>query len=158
VTQLPLRAEEVRLGSSRIIQRGSPASGRLVGGTLSLLSTVGEFRLPQEPVILCLEDVNEDHYRLDRLVWTLIDAGYGRFVRGIVLGTFHQCGLRDSRKFPWPTVLESLRQLCSGPIVQVKSFGHGLKRQVILPLGCRAKLSSSGRLQILEPQVTSERY
>ena len=157
VMSIPEKSDQLRLGSVSVIQRGRDVSGRLVGGTLSLLSTVGSCRLPSEPVILCLEDVNEDHYRLDRLIWSLIDAGYGRHVRGVVLGTFSDCGFRDRKKFPWKTVLESLKALSAGPIIQAKTFGHGLKRQVLLPLGCRARLSSAGRLVVLESQLKSER-
>jgi muramoyltetrapeptide carboxypeptidase len=154
---LPDRQADLNLGTARVLKRRGSASGRLVGGTLSLLRTAGPSQLPQEPMILCLEDVNEDHYALDRLIWNLIDAGWSPFVKGVILGTFEKCGLRDRKKFPWSAVLESLEQLCAGPIVQVKSFGHGLKRQAILPLGCRVSLNSSGRVRVLESQVSSRR-
>src|SRR5690606_27256842 len=51
--------------------KGTNAEGRLVGGTLSLLSLTGKNALPREPVILALEDVNENFYRIDRMIWNL---------------------------------------------------------------------------------------
>ncbi len=155
--KLPGQRADLDLGQAKVLQRGGPVVGRLVGGTLSLLRTTGSCQLPKEPLVLCIEDVNEDHYALDRLIWTLIDAGWSSSIKGVILGTFEKCGLRDRKKFPWSTVVASLQQLCSGPIVQVKSFGHGLKRQAILPFGCRVSLSSSGRVQVLESQVGSRR-
>lgn len=153
----PDEPADLNLGSTRVLKRGATVSGRLVGGTLSLLRTTGLSQLPQEPMILCLEDVNEDHYALDRLIWSLIDSGCAPFVKGVILGTFENCGLRDRKKFPWSAVLESLERLSAGPIIQVKSFGHGLKRQSILPLGCQVRLSSSGRVHVLESQVSARR-
>jgi muramoyltetrapeptide carboxypeptidase len=117
------------------------ARGKLVGGNLSLLTTLGPAALPREPVILALEDVNENHYRLDRMIGNLIDAGYARYVKGIVCGRFLNCGEKDRTSFPFSKIISSLRQLTRGPIWLGARFGHGVKHQRILSLGVKAALS-----------------
>lgn len=139
VLRLPDRKAEV-WSECRLIRKGQ-AEGRLVGGNLSMLQTSGEAALPREKLILALEDVNEYHYRIDRMIWALIHAGYSRFVKGIVLGSFHQCGKVEKNPFPWEWIRESLEQLCpDGPILEAAQFGHGLKVQRLLPLGMKLRL------------------
>ena len=123
------------------LHRKGKARAILQGGNLAMIQTAGPAALPKRDMILALEDVNEAHYRLDRRVWELIHAGYGPYVKGLVLGQFFQCGKSEARRFAWSTVLESLEKLCSrGPILVNARFGHGLKRQRILPLGVEVEV------------------
>jgi muramoyltetrapeptide carboxypeptidase len=127
----------------RLIRNGS-AKGILYGGNLSLIQTHGAAELPRRKMILALEDVNEAHYRIDRMLWSLIHSGYSDWVEGIILGQFFQCGKNEKTVFEWQWVLETLKKLCPhGPILSGAAFGHGLKRQRILPLG--AELQVEGR-------------
>jgi len=135
----------------KVLQSGS-AKGVLVGGNLSLLQTSGVAALPRQPMILALEDVNEDFYSLDRMIWTLIHAGYAPFVKGIILGTLKGCGANDKKIFPFTYVEESLRRLCKGPIWTRAKFGHGLRKQRLLALGCRVAMREKV-LHYLEGQV-----
>ncbi len=128
------------------------AHGRLVGGNLSVLQVTGPAQLPKEPLILILEDVNENYYRLDRMLWTLIDAGYARYIRGMIIGHLEKCGKDDRKTFKQERLYQTLRSLCRGPIWVGARFGHGLKRQRILPLGARIELHGH-RLKILESCV-----
>jgi len=123
----------------KILQKGS-ARGVLAGGNLSLLQTSGVAALPREPMILVLEDVNEDFYSLDRMIWTLIHAGYSQYVKGIILGTLKGCGAKDKNIFPFSYVEDSLKKLCRGPIWTQAKFGHGLRKQRLLALGCRVSI------------------
>jgi muramoyltetrapeptide carboxypeptidase len=129
------------------------ARGKLVGGNLSLLQTSGRAALPKEPIILAIEEVNEDFYRIDRMLWALIDAGYSEYIRGIVLGSFKNCGARDSKTFGWKKVQQTLRKLTKGPIWEGASFGHGLKTQRLLPLGCQVEMKNKS-LRFLEAAVS----
>ena len=41
--------------------------------------------------MLCLEDINEEAYRLDRLFWQIVSAGMLKRTRGIVVGELTGC-------------------------------------------------------------------
>ncbi len=131
--------------------------GTLVGGNLSLLQVAGPSKLPHEPLILALEDVNENFYRIDRMLRSLIDAGYSKWVQGIILGTFTFCGEKDRKTFTFEKVIESFRLLTNGPIWMNAQFGHGLQKagQRILPLG--AQVSIEGKAFRVHEGVISDR-
>lgn len=140
---------------SEVVNVGSKkkAMGRLVGGNLSLIQTSGAAQLPKIPTILAIEDVNEDFYRLDRMLRALIDAGYSSSIKGIILGSLLKCGMNDSKTFGYSRILESLKLLTNGPIWTKARFGHGVKHQRLLPLGCQVKLEGK-RFQILDSVVS----
>jgi muramoyltetrapeptide carboxypeptidase len=73
--------------------RPGTATGRLVGGNLSVLvTTLGTpWALDTEGAILFLEDVHEWPYRLDRLLTQLRQAGRLDRVAGVVFGTMATC-------------------------------------------------------------------
>ncbi len=68
------------------------AEGRLIGGNLSLVASLlgTRFAFPVAGSILFLEDVNEEPYRVDRLLAQLRLAGVLDAVRGFVIGSFSQ--------------------------------------------------------------------
>lgn len=126
------------------VLRAGQTSGALVGGNLSLFQLVGSGALPTKPVILAIEEVNEDYYRIDRMIWNLIDAGYGRFVKGIVLGSLKNCGKSDSKTFGLKRVHESLLRLTKGPVYFGANFGHGISKQRLLVVGANVRLNQNG--------------
>ena len=75
------------------ISRGK-ASGRLLGGNLTVLTTiVGSPYLPAwDGAILFCEDVGEDYYRIDRMLTQLKLAGILARISGFVFGTCSECG------------------------------------------------------------------
>jgi muramoyltetrapeptide carboxypeptidase len=81
---------------SRSIQ--GQAEGRLVGGNLSVLSSIlGTDCFPvQEGDILVLEDIDEMIYHMDRLLLQLTRTGVLKKLSGIILGGFTD--LRDNTK------------------------------------------------------------
>jgi muramoyltetrapeptide carboxypeptidase len=70
------------------------ADGVLVGGNVALLAagTGTSTYLPAAGSIAVLEDVDEEPYRLDRMVTHLLRSGWFEGVRGIALGRFTRCG------------------------------------------------------------------
>ncbi|HUR20945.1 MAG TPA: LD-carboxypeptidase, partial [Vicinamibacterales bacterium] len=70
------------------------ATGRLLGGNLSVLTAIlGSPYVPNfEGAILFLEDVDEDWYRVDRMMTSLKLAGILGKVRGVIFGTCSECG------------------------------------------------------------------
>ena len=75
------------------ISRGK-ARGRLLGGNLTVLTTVvGSPYLPAwDGAILFCEDVGEDYYRIDRMLTQLKLAGILARISGFVFGTCSECG------------------------------------------------------------------
>jgi muramoyltetrapeptide carboxypeptidase len=142
----PIRPFEL----SRIHRRGL-AEGRLLGGCLSVL--VSLLGTPYEPrfagAILFLEDVNEEPYRLDRMLTQLRLAGALRRVRGIVFANLTRCGSPTEMH---AVLAERTRDL-GVPVAYGLASGHGRAKRT-LPLGVRARLdANAGTLEILEPPI-----
>jgi muramoyltetrapeptide carboxypeptidase len=113
------------------------ATGVLVGGTVSLLSgSVGtrESR-PAAGGLVLLEDIGERPFRLDNRLTQLLRAGWFAGARGVVLGSWVDCG-------PDAADLVAARLAHLGvPMVAGLPFGHGLPRLTI-PLGVAADLDA----------------
>lgn len=128
------------------------ARGRLVGGTLALLAaTLGtpESR-PGAGGIVVLEDVGEVPYKVDRLLTTLLRAGWFDGARGIVIGDFTDCGDPDDVR---AVLTDRLRPL-GIPMLDGIPFGHGPVVQTI-PLGVVVELDAdSGTIQLAEPALS----
>ena len=74
---------------SKAVIKGS-VIGKLVGGNLSVLcSLLGSSIVPNfEKTILFIEDVGEQLYKLDRMLWSLKLNGVFDKISGLVLGQF----------------------------------------------------------------------
>jgi muramoyltetrapeptide carboxypeptidase len=128
---------------------GGTARGVLVGGTLALLAnTVGtpEHR-PARGGLAVLEDVAEPAYRIDSMLSQLLRTGWFDGVRGIVLGSWLDCG-PEARE----TLVERLAPL-GVPMVSGLPFGHAVP-QLTVPLGVEAVLDAdAGSLRLVQPAL-----
>jgi muramoyltetrapeptide carboxypeptidase len=123
------------------------ARGVTVGGCVSLLSSSLASDTGRRNVaggILLLEDIEEEPYRLDRILTQLLRAGYFDGVAGIALGSWVACGppsvVRD-------LMIDRLAPL-GVPIVWNLNFGH-CDQPLTVPLGVPATLdSAAGTLTI----------
>ena len=146
--------QRLPLGRTRTLVPGK-AEGTLVAGNLSILASLAGTRFAPDlrGTVLCLEDVNEEAYRLDRLFWQIVSAGLLRGIRGIVVGELVGCkpegtGLHSARR-----VLERAISALGFPALSGAAFGHG-RRNLALPIGVRARLDAGARsLTLLEPAV-----
>lgn len=114
-------------------------TGRIIGGNLSLLAmTLGAHGRPvadHSGCIALLEDVEEEPYRLDGLLTSLLRAGWFDGVAGIALGSWHDCGdLGEVR-----ALAEELLTPLGVPLVWELGFGHG-PHAASIPLGVRGTL------------------
>lgn len=77
---------------------GGKARGRLLGGNLTVLTTiVGSPFLPAwDGAVLFCEDVGENYYRIDRMLTQLKLAGVLSRLAGFVFGTCSECGPGDN--------------------------------------------------------------
>ena len=127
------------------------AHGITVGGCLSLLAAdVGTptARPGAAGAIVVLEDVEEDRYRLDRMLTQLLRAGWFDGVAGIALGSWADCepGVRE-------LVLDLLGPL-GVPMVWDLGFGH-CSSTITVPLGVAATLDGeAGTLTLDVPALS----
>jgi len=130
---------------------GGVARGATAGGTLTLLaSSAGTpTSRPARGGILLLEDVEEEPYRLDRMLTQLRRSGYLDGVAGIVTGAFVDCGPREEVH---EILVERLGDL-KVPMISWANIGHGGKFQTF-PVGIAAELDADACvLRLLEPAL-----
>lgn len=142
------------LGRTRTLVSGK-AEGRLVACNLSILASLAGTRFAPDlrGALLCLEDVHEEAYRLDRLFWQIVSAGLLERCRGIVVGELVDCKPQGTGRHSARRVLERAVAALGLPAVSGAAFGHG-RRNLALPVGVRAHLDARARtLTLLEPAV-----
>ncbi len=134
---------------------GGKAEGRLIGGNLTLVSTL--MGTPYEPDfqkrIVFLEDVNEAPYRIDRMLTQLWLAGKLQSAAGIAFGKFTKTE-DDGNTF---SIEEIIRRRCVPlgiPVVSGLMIGH-IADKTTVPMGIMARLDGdTGSLELLEAAVT----
>jgi muramoyltetrapeptide carboxypeptidase len=142
------------LGRTRTLVPGV-AEGTLVAGNLSILASLAGTRFAPDlrGALLCLEDVGEKAFRLDRLFWQLASAGLLKQSRGIVLGELVDCKPEGTGWHSARHVLERAISAVGLPAISGAAFGHG-RRNLALPVGVRARLDAeAGTLTLLESAV-----
>jgi muramoyltetrapeptide carboxypeptidase len=128
------------------------ARGVTTGGTLSLLvSSLGTgTSRPVRGGILLLEDVNEEDYRIDRMLTQLRRSGYLDGVAGIVAGTFTGCGPPEAIQ---DILAERLGDL-QVPMIAWANVGHGGLFQAF-PYGIAAELDAgAATLRLLDAPLS----
>jgi muramoyltetrapeptide carboxypeptidase len=128
------------------------ARGVTTGGTLCLLaSSLGTATSRQaRGGILLLEDINEEDYRIDRMLTQLRRSGYLEGVAGIVAGTFTGCGAPEAIQ---DILAERLGSL-GVPMIAWANVGHGGLFQAF-PYGIAAELDAgTATLRLLDPPLS----
>lgn len=124
------------------------ASGRLIGGNLSLLA--GLCGTPWQPqtagALLFIEDVGEPAYRIDRCLLQLRLAGVLQAAAGFVLGSFTEGDGSDAAQ----AVLRDHLAGLGKPLLAGWPSGHGTPNRP-LPLGVGMRLDAeAGTLTLLQ--------
>ncbi len=143
--------------SPRIVAiRGGRAEGPLVGGNLSLLQClVGTRWFPDlDGALLFLEEVNEDLYRVDRMLSHLRLAGHLDRLAGVIIGQFTEMKrATGDGALGFDEVLAHYFEPLGVPVAYGFPIGH-VDEQWTLPIGVRARLDAdTGELELLEPAV-----
>jgi len=131
------------------------ASGRLVGGCLSLLAaSVGTpWEFDYAGALLFFEDISEEAYRIDRMLGTLIDSGRFAKLSGILIGSLSAVtfgGVEDGARLA--AVLEARLAPLGVPVALGLPAGHR-GPNVTLPVGARTAWDGTGTLTFLEEIV-----
>jgi len=133
------------------------ASGTLLGGNLAMLaSTIGTpHALDPKGAILLLEDINEQPFRIDRMLVHLRRAGWFEGVQGIALGQFTDC-LDPNPHSHYPPVLEVLHDHLTSlgvPVLGGLPIGHG-DEQIAVGHGVPAHLDTATGTLVVGPAVS----
>jgi muramoyltetrapeptide carboxypeptidase len=133
---------------------GAGAAGPLIGGNLSLLSSL--MGTPWEADfgdhILFVEEAGEKPFRVHRMLLQMKLAGKFDHLRGVVFGHLTGC---VHEKGLGPSVRDVIFEIFNGydfPVMLGAPFGHE-PLNLALPLGVSAEISG-GRLTLLEAAVS----
>lgn len=141
-------------GIKRDVIRPGRARGRLLGGNLTLIAaTLGTpYEIDTRGAILFLEDVDEQPYRVDRMLQQLRLAGKFNSVAGVVFGEFVRCEAnKEEDSFSLIEVLKEAMKDTHVPCFYGLATGHGINKAT-LPLGVMAEMDASAcLLSITEP-------
>ena len=136
------------------------ATGQLIGGNLSLISTLmgTEFEIDTKGKILFIEDVDEQPYNLDRMLTQLRLAGKFTDAAGIIFGECADCRPRDYKpsfasNYSLGEVVSNIFGDLKIPVLYGLTIGH-TDDQLTLPEGLPAVLdANNGTLEIKESAV-----
>lgn len=127
-------------------------TGTIWGGNLSVVSSLaGSGYLPRiDGGIVFLEDVGEQPYRIERMLYDLYLAGVFKDQQAIVFGSLTGTG-EDSydKRYDVATVVRQLHKLTGLPIYSGMTFGHIAKKHSF-PLGanCTIRPNTVGGYQL----------
>jgi muramoyltetrapeptide carboxypeptidase len=140
---------------TRTITAGT-ARGRIVGGNLTVLTTIiGSGYLPAfDGRILFLEDVEEQLYRIDRMLTQMALAGILSKVRGVIFGTCSQCGPGEGYgALTLEEILDDHLKPLGVPAYSGAMIGH-MDKQFTIGEGVEVEMdATAGTIKMLEPAV-----
>jgi muramoyltetrapeptide carboxypeptidase len=138
------------------ITRGT-AQGKLLGGNLAVLtSMLGSEYLPQwKGAILFVEDVDEDYYKIDRMMAQLQMAGVLKLISGFVFGQCMNCSSTTNMigSMTLNEILDQYIKPLGIPAWSGAMIGH-MPEMFTLPEGAKVQINADqGTITLLEPVV-----
>ena len=132
------------------------ASGKLVGGNLSLMAamTGTTYDIDYTNCLVCIEDIGEAPYRIDRMLTQLLSTKTFKNAAGIIFGICKGCDKKEgSDSFTLKEVVMDRIAPMNIPAVYGMSFGH-LEENFTFPIGIEASLdATSFTLELNEESV-----
>lgn len=124
--------------------RGGCASGAIIGGNLSLVAaSIGtKYEIDTKDKLLFLEDIDEEPYRVDRMLSQLRLAGKLDECKGVILGDFNNCTPKSYN--PSLSLMEVFQDIivpAGKPTIYNFKSGH-CKPMITIPLGVKAVLNA----------------
>lgn len=117
-------------------------SGEIIGGNLTVLSsTLGtKFEENFSNKILMIEDIDEEPYKIDRMLYQLLLSGRLMALRGVILGQFTNCEAKDlSRSLSLNKIILDFLTKLQIPVYTGIAAGHG-QNKITIPLGVNIKI------------------
>lgn len=128
------------------------AKGDVIGGNLSLIAaTIGTpYEIDTRGKLLIIEELEEEPYRIDRMLIQLKLAGKLDDAVGIVLGQFTFCEPGDfQNSLSLEQVFEDILVPLEKPIIKNVCFGHDAQKATI-PMGVKARIDGNTSSFIIE--------
>ncbi|MBS9463766.1 LD-carboxypeptidase [Flagellimonas sp. 389] len=158
ITNVTLEDEEMinDVEYERYTITSGQSTGKLVGGSLTLVNAL--IGTPHEidftDTIVCLEDVEEAPYRIDRMLTQLIEGPSFKNAKGIVFGVCAGCNSSsNSKSFTLKEVIMDRIAPLNIPAAYGMSFGH-VPNNFTFPIGLNAHWDADKMtLKILEKAV-----
>jgi muramoyltetrapeptide carboxypeptidase len=150
----PKKATELVDRSNRIVRlHPGKATGRLAGGNLTLLASLmgTPYEIETDGAILFAEDIDEEIYRIDRMLTQLALGGKFERMAGFVFGRCTDC---KANVLSLEDILRDRFGTGPAPAISGLSFGH-IEQKLTLPIGVMARLDAdAGTVEVLEGAVT----
>jgi len=127
--------------------QSADVSGVLWGGNLAVItSLIGTpYMPPVENGILFLEDVNEQPFRVERMIYQLHLSGILERQQALVLGDFSGGKpFEYDNGYDLHAMIEQVRSVVGIPVITGLQFGH-VENMVTLPVGADAHLEADAR-------------
>jgi muramoyltetrapeptide carboxypeptidase len=136
---------------------GGKASGKLIGGNLTVLSHIlGSKYVPDfTGAILFIEDVQEDTYRIDRMITQLKLAGILNQISGFVFGKCTDCSpSKNYGSLTLEDIFEDHIKPLKIPAFSGAMIGH-IKDKFTVPIGIEAIIDATeGIIKLKESAVS----
>jgi muramoyltetrapeptide carboxypeptidase len=138
--------------SSAAVEVPGRVTGRLLGGTLTMLDTsIGAGDFPDlAGAILVFEDVDEAPYSYDRMLTHLRRVGALKKIAGVAIGQLVNAG--PPGELDAPAVLRDRLGDLKVPVLGGLRIGHG-NGQLTVPLGVQATIDTAAGTLTVEPGV-----
>jgi muramoyltetrapeptide carboxypeptidase len=135
------------------ILRPGKAKGQLVGGNLSLVVSLcgTKWQMNTKGKILILEDVSEDIYSVDKMLWQLKNSGLLDEPAAVILGSWIDCKPIFTHSLTLDQVFNHYFENASYPVIKGFPSGHD-KYQTTLPLNTLIEIDTvTKKVTLLEP-------
>ncbi|MGE7273335.1 S66 peptidase family protein [Brevibacillus panacihumi] len=131
------------------------ASGPVVGGNLTLVAALmgTPYQLDTRGKLLFLEEIDEEPYRVDRLLTQLALGGVFEDCAGVILGTWTNCEPKKREGFSVWDVVQNIVVPYEKPTIWNIQIGHGAVNMA-LPFGVEATLDATAGKLTIEESVT----
>jgi muramoyltetrapeptide carboxypeptidase len=134
------------------------ASGQVIGGNLTLLvSTLGtDYEVDTKEKILFIEDIDEEPYKVDRMLNQLKMAGKFQDAEGIIIGDFKNCG-PDKRKesLTLDQLFDEYIKPANKPAMKGFLIGHS-SPCLAIPVGSVGRINTKEKALIVESGIKEE--
>jgi muramoyltetrapeptide carboxypeptidase len=134
---------------------GGKAVGELIGGNISVLDSMigSSFEPDFKDKIVYLEEIEEKTYKVDKMLFHLLEATNLRTAAGIVMGVMGDCNTGEAPTLSLKEAIGDLLEPLEMPVSYGLSFGH-IKEIITIPNGIRARLNADrNSLKLLEKTV-----
>ena len=134
---------------------GGKAEGELIGGNISVLDSMigSKFEPDFKDKLVYLEEIEEKTYKVDKMLFHLLEATNLREAAGIAMGVMGDCNTGEAPTLSLKEAIGDLLEPLDMPVTYGLSFGH-IKEMITIPNGIRARLNADrNSLKLLEKTV-----